>query len=99
MTKPWSLLVTAAGAGRSGTDFPDAATTVVGNQKCSIARDSHTNRTAPRRDLRSIRAIAGKEAGQEVFQRSRSSVVHREEDHLVPCGHLSIPRTMQRNET
>ena len=50
-------------------DLPDPVRPVVGDEQPAVARDGDADRAAPRFDRRAVRAVAGEEAGQEVFDR------------------------------
>src|SRR3954468_8768424 len=63
--------------------FPDHIRTVIRHQQRSVAGDGNADRPAPRLDCRTVLAVAGQHAADEVLDRTGTAVVDREEDDLV----------------
>src|SRR5262245_1624797 len=82
----------------AGADLPDAVSAVVRNQETPIASHGHADGAAPALDLLAPGTVVDDEAGQEVLERTRLAVVHREECHLVARRDRAVPRPVQRHE-
>ena len=69
-------------SGRRGNP-PDPVAAVVGDEQRAVGSDSHADRTSPLLNGCAVLAGAGQKAGQEVFDRARLAIDHREEHR---CG-------------
>src|SRR5262245_45655209 len=81
-----------------GADFQDSVPAVVRHQQAAIGSNSDADRTSPALDGRAAFTIADDETGHEVFERSRTPVVQREERHPGTGPHGTVPRPVQRHE-
>ncbi len=73
-------------------------TELVRSRVRAVGRDNHAHGPSPLLNGCAVLTGAGQETGQEVFDRARLAVDHREEHHPVSRCHRPIPRAVQRHE-